>query len=82
MWHAICSCFQQPQCLTPANHLQEFQPRRPLSDGPPLSKSEDTFMRTLIILSIVVLLKIEQELTRRLVQRAVPRRRRTDALRQ
>jgi hypothetical protein len=81
MWHANCSCFQQPQCLTPANHLQEFQPRRPLSDGPPLSKSEDTFMRTLIILSIVVLLKIEQELTRRLLRRAVARRQRTGALR-
>jgi hypothetical protein len=52
-----------------------------LSDGPPLSKSEDTFMRTLIILSIVVLLKIEQELTRRLLRRAVARRQRTGALR-
>ena len=39
-------------------------------------------MRTLIILSIVVLLKIEQELTRRLAKRAVPRRHRTGALRQ
>jgi hypothetical protein len=29
-------------------------------------------MRTLIILSIVALLKIEQELTRRLSKRAVP----------
>jgi hypothetical protein len=81
MWHANCSCFQQPQCLAPANHLQEFQPRRPLSGGPPLSKSEDTFMRTLIILSVVVLLKIEQELTRRLVKRTVPRRHRTGSLR-
>jgi len=46
-----------------------------------LSKSEDTFMRTLIILSVVVLLKIEQELTRRLVKRTVPRRHRTGSLR-
>jgi hypothetical protein len=68
-------------CLAPANHLQKFQLRRPLSHGPPSSKSEDTFMRTLIILSIVVLLKIEQELTRRLSKRAVPRRHRTGALR-
>jgi len=43
------------------------------------SQSEETFMRSLIILSIVVLLKIEQELTRRLVQRTVPRRRRAGA---
>jgi hypothetical protein len=81
MWHANCSCFQQPQCLAPAKRLQEFQTRRSLNDGPPLSKSEDTFMRTLIILSIVLLLKIEQELTRRLLRRAVPRRQRTGALR-
>jgi len=40
------------------------------------------FMRTLIILCIVALLKIEQELTRRLLRRAVARRRRTGALRQ
>jgi hypothetical protein len=33
-----------------------------------------SFMRTLIILSIVVLLKIEQQLARGLVKRAVPRR--------
>ena len=39
------------------------------------AKSEETFMRSLIILSIVVLLKIEQELSRALVKRAVPRRR-------
>jgi hypothetical protein len=38
-------------------------------------------MRTLIILSIVVLLKIEQELTRRLSKRAVPRRHGAGALR-
>ena len=82
MWHANCFGFQQPVCLAPANHLQKFQLRRPLSHGPPSSKSEDTFMRTLIILSIVVLLKIEQELTRRLSKRAVPRRHRTGALRQ
>jgi hypothetical protein len=39
------------------------------------SKSEETSMRSLIILSIVVLLKIEQELSRSLARRAVPRRR-------
>jgi len=39
------------------------------------------FMRTVIILCIVALLKIEQELTRRLVKRAVSRRRRAGALR-
>jgi hypothetical protein len=38
-------------------------------------------MRSLIILSIMVLLKIEQELTRRLVKRTVLRRRGTGALR-
>jgi hypothetical protein len=37
-------------------------------------------MRSLIILSIVVLLKVEQELSRSLAKRAVPRRR-TAALR-
>jgi hypothetical protein len=41
-----------------------------------------SFMRTLIILSIVVLLKIEQQLARGLVQRALPRRHRRAALRQ
>jgi hypothetical protein len=60
---------------------RDFQLGRPLSDGPPSGKSEDTFMRTLIILSVVVPLKIEQELTRRLVKRAVPRRHRTGSLR-
>jgi hypothetical protein len=39
-------------------------------------KSEEAFMRSLIILSIVVLLKIEQELTRSLAARTVSRRRR------
>jgi hypothetical protein len=39
-------------------------------------------MRSLIILSIVVLLKIEQELSRGLAKRAVPRRHGTGALRQ
>ena len=38
-------------------------------------------MRSLIILSIVVLLKIEQELTRSLAKRAVPRRHRKGVLR-
>jgi hypothetical protein len=46
------------------------------------SQSEDTFMRSLIILSIVVLLKIEQELTRRPAKRAVPRRHKAGVLRQ
>jgi hypothetical protein len=41
-----------------------------------------SFMRTLIILSIVVLLKIEQQMARSLVKRSVPRRRRPGALRQ
>jgi hypothetical protein len=36
-------------------------------------------MRSLIILSIVVLLKVEQELNRNLAKRAVPRRRRAGA---
>ena len=44
-------------------------------------KSEVTFMRSLIILSIVVLLKVEQELTRSREKRAVPRRHRTAAVR-
>ena len=38
-------------------------------------------MRSLIILSIVVLLKVEQELNRGLAKRAVSRRRRAAALR-
>jgi hypothetical protein len=38
-------------------------------------------MRTAIILCIVALLKIEQELARRLVKRTVPRRRGAGALR-
>ena len=38
-------------------------------------------MRSLIILSIVVLLKVEQELSRSLAKRAVPRRHKTAALR-
>jgi len=43
------------------------------------SQPEETFMRSLIILSIVVLLKIEQELTRRPAKRTVPRRHRASA---
>jgi hypothetical protein len=39
------------------------------------SQAEETHMRSLIILSIVILLKIEQELSRSLARRAVPRRR-------
>lgn len=42
-------------------------------------KAEEAFMRSLITLSIVVLLKIEQQLSRRLVKRALPRRHRTGA---
>jgi len=38
-------------------------------------------MRSLIILSIVVLLKVEQELSRNLAKRAVTRRRRMAVLR-
>jgi hypothetical protein len=52
------------------------------SSSQSVRKSEETFMRSLIILSIVVLLKIEQELTRSRAKRAVPRRSRTSALRQ
>jgi hypothetical protein len=50
--------------------------------APQRSKSEETLMRSLIILSIVVLLKIEQELTRSRGKRAVPRRHRPGALRE
>jgi len=49
-----------------ANHRRE-------RDG--MQFAAASFMRTLIILSIVVLLKIEQQLARGLVQRVVPRRR-------
>jgi hypothetical protein len=49
--------------------------------APQWRKSEERFMRSLIILSIVVLLKIEQELTRRPAKPAVPRRNRTSVLR-
>jgi hypothetical protein len=51
------------------------------SSSQSVRKSEETFMRSLIILSIVVLLKIEQELTRRPAKPAAPRRNRTSVLR-
>ncbi len=46
------------------------------------NKSEETYMRSLITFSIVVLLKIEQQLSRGLAKHAVPQRHRTRTLRQ
>jgi hypothetical protein len=43
------------------------------------SQSEKACMRSLIILSIVVLLKVEQELNRSLAKRAASRRHRAGA---
>jgi hypothetical protein len=81
MWHA--NCFTSGSQSTLRRRITRIGSARAvqLALGPQLSKPEERFMRSLIILAIVVLLKIEQELTSRLAKRAVVRRHRAGALR-